>query len=128
VRSTFLEDFRAFLRARVPANRLQFDWYDERDDPKHHYPVDARINHMKRPLLVYALPNDDKVKDATISLLTFEKWRMPHRSMGIFEDQEAVGRSTLARFTDVCEKAYSSLEGNKDRIAAYLEEVRQEKR
>jgi len=42
---------------------------------------------MKRPLLVYALPNDDRVKDATISL-----W------------------------------------GNKDRIAAYLEEVLQEKR
>jgi hypothetical protein len=128
VRSTFLEDFKAFLRARVPANRLQFDWYDERNDPKHNYPVDARINHMKRPLFVYALPNDDSVKDATISLLNFERWKMPHRSMAVFEDQETVGRSVLARFTDVCEKAYSSLEGNKERIASYLEEVLQEKR
>ena len=83
---------------------------------------------MKRPLLVYALPGDDKVKDATISLLMFEKWKRTFRSMAIFEAQEDIGRQTLARFTDVCEKTYSSLEGNKDRIATYLDEVLNKKR
>ena len=128
VRSTFLEDFEKFLRSKVPPNRLQFKWHDEENDPKHHYPVDARINGMKRPLLVYALPGDDKVKDATISLLMFEKWGRKFRSMAIFEDQERIGRPTLAKFTDVCENAYSSLEGNRDRIATYLEEVLSKKR
>jgi len=125
VRSTFLEDFREFLKARVPEDRLQFDWFDEKHDPKQKYPVDARINHMRRPLMVYALPNDDKVNLATISLLTFEKWKLPFRSMAIFEEQESIARPVLARFTDVCEKAYSSLDGNEDRIAAYLDDVLQ---
>jgi len=123
VRSTFLEDFRAFLRSRVPEERLVFDWTDQHHDQAGKYPVDARVNHMPRPLLVYALPNDEKVNVATISLLTFEKWKIPFQSMAIFEDQESIARKTLARFTDICEKTYSNLEGNKDRIAEYLGRV-----
>ncbi len=125
VRSTFLEDFRTFLRKRVPANRLQFDWYDDRNDPKHHYPVDARINGMKKPLYVYALPNNAHVKDATISLLRFKTWKIPFRSLGVFEDQETIARNDVARFTDVIDKAFSSLEGNKQQIGEHLDEILQ---
>lgn len=123
VASTFMEDFKAFLRSKVPEDRLRFDWFDERHDPVGKYTVDARINRMRRPLFVYALQGDAKVRDATISLLTFEKWKLPFQSMAIFENQESVARPALAKFTDVCEKAYSSLEDNKDRIAAYIDEV-----
>ncbi len=123
VRSTFLEDFRAFLRSRVPEERLTFDWTDQRHDPAGKYPVDARINHMPRPLFVYALPNDEQVNVATISLLMFEKWKVPFQSMAIFEDQESIASKTLARLTDVCEKTYSNLEGNKERIADYLDRL-----
>jgi hypothetical protein len=78
---------------------------------------------MAKPLMVFALPSDDKVRDATISLLQFERWKIPHRSLGIFEDQEEVNRKVLARFSDMCEKQFSSLGTNKDRIAAYLQEA-----
>jgi hypothetical protein len=123
VRSTFLEDFRAFMRATVPGDRLSFDWTDDSHDKAQKYPVDARVNHMVKPLFVYALPSDERVKDATISLLTFEKWGIPFRSMAIFEDQSTISRKTLAKFTDVNEKAYSSLEDNKPRIADYLKRI-----
>jgi hypothetical protein len=123
VHSTFLEDFKKFLRSRVSEDRLQFDWYDERHDANHTYPVDARINGMRRPLFVYALPNDDRVKDATISLLTFQKWKIPFRSLGIYEDQASIARQAVAKFTDASEKAYSSLQGNEERISEYLDNV-----
>jgi hypothetical protein len=123
VRSTFLEDFRTFIKSQVPEDRLEFDWKDDRHDPKGNYPVDCRINHMKRPLLVYALPSQEKASVATISLLTFERWKSEFQSLGIFEDQEAIQPKAVARFTDVADKTFSNLEGNRDRITAHLKRV-----
>ena len=123
VRSTFLEDFRSLLEATVTEGRRTFDWCEPQHDSQGKYVVDCRVNGMAKPLMVFALPGDDKVRDATISLLQFERWKIPHRSLGIFEDQEEVNRKVLARFSDMCEKQFSSLGTNKDRIAAYLQEA-----
>lgn len=126
VRSTFMEDFRSFMEEKLPDNRRKFDWNDAQHDPDGKYIVDCRVNGMARPLLVYALPGDDKVRDATIGLLQLERWGVQFRSVGVFEDQEQINRKVLARFSDVCEKLYSSLAANKDRIEKYLEEALRE--
>jgi hypothetical protein len=122
VRSTFMEDFKTFMEESVPENRREFDWFDRRHDPDGKYSIDCRINGMPRPLFVEALPNDDKTRDSTITLLQFEKWGASFRSLAIFEDQEQINRKVLARFSDVCEKQFSSLAANRDRIRKFLKE------
>ena len=126
VKSAFMEDFRAFIEERVPETRRQFDWHHPQHDPEGKYTVDYRINGMARPVAVYALPNDNKTRDATITLLQFERWEIPFRSVSVFENQEEISRKVLARFSDVCDKQFSSLAANQARIARYLQEALRE--
>lgn len=121
VRSTFMEDFRSLIRETVPEERRTFDWNHPEHDPQGMYSVDCRINGLAKPLFVHALANDDQTRDATIALLQFEKWELKFRPVAIFEDQESINRKVLARFSDVSEKQFSTLTGNHDRIARFLQ-------
>ncbi len=121
-RSTFIEDFHQLIAETVAETRREFNWYDKQRDPQRMYVVDCRVNGMDRPLHIYALPNDDRTRDATIGILQFERWGQPFRSVSIFENQESINRKVLARFSDICEKQFSSLAGNQERIQRYLKE------
>ena len=120
VRSTFMEDFRTVMTGAVPEDRRSFDWNDPERDPQGMYTVDCRVNGMQRPLFVHALASDGRTRDATIALLQFERWEIPFRSLAIFEGQESINRKVLARFSDVCEKQFSSLTANQERIMRFL--------
>lgn len=123
VRSTFMEDFWALMEESVPENRRAFDWHDVRYDPQGMYTVDCRINGMPRPLFVYALPGDDRARDATIALLQFEKWGIPNHSVAIFENQEEINRRVLARLSNVFEKQFSDLGTTRERVIKYIQDA-----
>jgi Domain of unknown function DUF1828 len=121
VKSTFLEDFREFIEKTVIEKRRTFDWHEPEHDPEGLYSVDCRIDvPAGDPIFIYALQSDDKVKDATIGLHQYERWAIPHRGVGVFENQEDINRKSLARFSDVCDKQFSNLATNKERLAKYL--------
>lgn len=123
VKSAFWEDFVELFTQTVPEGRRAFDFVDATRDREGKYKVDCRINHMLRPVFVFAIPNDDKCQTATITLHQFEKWAVPHQSLAVFEEQESISRKVLARFTDVCGRQFSSLGANRDRIVKYVRET-----
>ena len=89
-------------------------------EPEATYTVDCRINGMVPPHSLFALLNDNKHPRCDDALHQFERWGLEFRSLSIFENQEEANRKVLARFSDVCEKQYSNLSGNRDRIARYF--------
>jgi hypothetical protein len=123
VRSTFLEDFRQLMiEVGKDVGEVYFEWHEPANDPKGLYSVDCRIGGpaVSRPALVFALANDDRARDATISLLKFESWGLNFQSVGIFEDLDQISSRVVGKFVDVAGKVYSGLEGNEPRIVDYI--------
>ncbi len=121
VASTFMEDFKKILTDTIGPQRIEFDYRDKSHDPDGKYLVDCRVNGMPRPVHVYAIKNDDKCRDTTINILQFQSWEIPFHALGIFEDQEQINRKVLSRFTDVCDRQFSSLVTNRKNIEGYFQ-------
>ena len=120
--SAFMEDFKTFLETAIPKRRgLEFRYRDAEHDPDGKYVVDCRINGKGAPIHVYAINHDGKCRDTTINILQFRNWKAPFFSLAIFENQEKISRSVLARFTDVCDRQFSNLNANQENIRGFLE-------
>lgn len=124
VTSTFREDLENVISTSVPAGRLHTAWSDPQFDPDGKSPVDYLVDRDDRPVAIFGIPNNDKVRDATITLLQLEKWGRRVHSIGVFEDQEAITPRPLARFSDVADKLFASLAGDSgQRFRAYLHDI-----
>ncbi len=121
-RSTFMAAFQTLFHEVVPEADRDFDWNDPERDEAKKYTVDCRINGMSEPLFVYALFNNDRIRDATIKLQKVKQWNILFRPLGIFQDREAANRQVVARFDDVCPVQFPSLEINRQEIVDYLSE------
>jgi len=122
VASMFMEDFQRFIGKALPRERVKLNYHDESHDPAGKYKVDCRVNGMSRPEHVYAINNDDKCRDTTISILTFKSWEVPCRTLGVFENQKKMNRKVVSRLKDVCDYTFPKWEENREKIAEYLQE------
>ncbi len=120
VRSTFDDDFKDLLSKRF-GDRAQFAYRDSEHDRDGRYPVDCFLNHLSRPLAIFGVGSDTQAGDATITLLQFQKWGRELFAMGIYEDMAKLSGKSVARLSDVIDKQFSSLAGNENAIADYIE-------
>ena len=122
VRSTFIEDFQAFLYQKIESNRMTFNWQHPTNDPDGIYKVDCRINGKIPPLFVFALNNDTKTQAAALTLHQFKAWGVNYQPVGIFEKENATTRDVFLRFRDVCDTYFTDIIENSEEIGQYLED------
>ena len=120
VKSTFVDDFHSLLNEHVPVSRIDPNWHSEELDSQGKYTVDCKINGMPQPLFVYALSNDDRIRDATIALQKFLSWDFKFSPIGIFKDRENTNSKVRSRFDDVCEVQFPNMGENRDEIIDYI--------
>ena len=120
VKTTFKEDVQQWLAEHIPEDRRTFDWHDPHRDPDAKYRADCRIDGRYPPVFVHALSNNDRTRDATISLLKFADWELDFKAVGIYKKGARISRSVRERFEDVCGHSYLGLEENEEFIRREL--------
>ena len=122
VQPTFIDDFHSLLNEHIPVSQIDPNWHSKELDSQGKYTVDCRINGLSKPLFVYALSNDDRIRDATIALQKFLSWDINFSPMGIFKDRDDTNSKVRARFDDVCQVQFPNMEVNRNEIVDYITE------
>jgi hypothetical protein len=123
IRSLFIEDVVSYVLDRLSIYNPIENWFDRRSDPEGNYRAHVALQGRDRLVLVYALASDNSTRDATIFLYHLAKTDVKFKSVGIFRDQVAINGRVLARFTDICDRHFSSFSTeNKERFVGYVSE------
>lgn len=124
IRTTFVEDFQELVKEAAANREVVLGYAHPEHDPERRYLVDARINGTaSRQVLMFGISNDDQCRDATITLYRWESWSERFHPVAVFRDQTEINRVVLARFSDVAERQFSSLETARDRLRTYLTDL-----
>lgn len=121
VKSMFCDDLKSFLRETF-GERCVFKYHNQKEDQNGKYIVDCAIKH-DIPLFIFGISNDDKCRDATITCHMYLEWGIQYNSIAIFEDQEKINKKVLARFSDVIDKQYSTLQTARNLFPSHLEKL-----
>lgn len=125
VRELFMEEFRAFVAdvAREVGWRAELDYVDPSVDPHGRYCIDARLGRNGAEVFVFGIHTDAKCRDATITILYYERTAREFISLGVFQDQTRINRHVLARFSDVCDRQFPNLSSARERLARFLQRL-----
>ncbi len=124
IKQSFLEEFKDLIIETLPTERCTFNWHNQEEDLTGKYSVDCKVNSMQKPLMIFALQNEQKTLSSVITILKLKGWSVPFFPIGIYRNEEKVSSKAVAKFGDVCEKTFSNLEDDETRqnIISYLRE------
>ena len=118
VRSAFYDD----LTDCIMTNLARFGPEPERF-PIPDYPVgvDWSLTHNNRSFFVFGIRGNDKAKNVAISLLEFQKARLPFISLVVHEDIEELGRRERLYITRNADTQYPVLNDFREKAEADIE-------
>ena len=82
--------------------------------------VDWTLTHKSRDFYLFGVLGNDKAKNVAITLLEFQKARLPFISLVVHEDMEALGRRERQYLTRNADRQYPILDDFKESVVADL--------
>jgi len=113
--STFYEDLKEMLFTILDRDKVEVDYVPQGIPNASVYLVDYRFDGRDdRPVFLYGVASQSKARLTTISLSHFLLHDLAFDSLIVFADQQTLPRADLARLTNVCGPAVSSLGAEKE--------------
>ena len=84
------------------------------------FSVDWTLTHNRRDFYLFGVLGNDKAKNVAITLLEFQKARLPFISLVVHEDMEALGRRERQYLTRNADRQYPVLDDFKESVVADL--------
>ena len=107
VRSLFYEDLNEYVETRLTDFSPKPDLLPLDDNPL--LSVDWSLTCNNRDLFLFGVRGGDKAKNVAISLLEFQKAKLPFISLVVHEDMQDLGRRELSHLTRNADKQYPEL-------------------
>lgn len=125
VRTTFAEDFRELAQQAGREHEVTLDYRHPDKDQDGRYSVDARLNGTSagRQVFLFAVGSDAQCRDATIIIHRWLEWGERFHRVAVFQDQTEINRVVLARFSDVADRQFSSLDTAREGLAPHITDL-----
>jgi hypothetical protein len=124
IRSTFFEDLSEFLNESLGPDKIQHHWHDHIRDAAGNYQVDIRIKRAEKdPIFIFALSDDSKTRDATISIQQFKIWNIRSSNIGVTSGLQKIGSKVERRYRDASNGPIYEYNSDRERLVAEISQV-----
>ena len=122
-KSVFLEDFRRLLTDNFK-EAARFDWTDAEKDEAGAYSVDCRLDTSSEPIFLYAVWNNERALNTTVSIMKYKNWGYDFNAIVVHEDLGELNKKNLYRIMDAADKQFPSFYGKEQSLVSYLKRKR----
>ena len=113
VRSAFYEDLAGYVTAELGKfSPVQ----DESPIPEYPISVDWSLTHNDRKFYLFGVRGNNKALNVAVSLLEFQKQRLPFISIVVHENMEELGRKERVYLTSNADRQYPALNDFREKI------------